>query len=102
MNKLNLNQRSFPRIDAECPVLYAIGTSRKWQVGILVNMSATGLMMRCKERLLKNITITMMLKPGLNKMLPEIKAKGKITRCDKINDEEFSISCKLVEVSSLK
>jgi len=100
MNKLNLNKRSYPRIDAECPALYAIGTSKRWQVGILMNMSATGLKMRCKERLLKNISINIMLKPGKNRMVPSITAKGKVTRCQEILDGEFEISCKLVEVSS--
>jgi hypothetical protein len=100
MNNLESNKRIFPRIDADCPALYAIGTSKKWQVGILVNMSATGLKMRCKERLLKNISVNIMLKPGKNRMVPPITAKGKVTRCQEIGDSEFEISCKLIEVSS--
>ena len=100
MNKLESNKRSYPRIDAECPALYSIGTSKRWQVGILVNMSATGLKMRCKERLLKNISINIMLKPGKNRMVPPIAAKGKVTRCQDIGGNEFEISCKLIEVSS--
>jgi len=99
-NKFKTNQRSYPRIDAECPALYAIGTSKKWQVGILINMSATGLKMKCKERLLKNISINIMLKPGKNRMVPSIRAKGKVTRCQEVMENEFEISCKLIEVSS--
>lgn len=91
-------KRIFPRINTECPVLYAVGNSNKWQVGILSNMSATGLMMKCKEQLLKNINISIMLKPGQNKLIPEISAKGKVIRCKQVAAEEFEVSCKLTEV----
>lgn len=100
-NKAN-EKRVFPRIDSECPVLYAVGNSKKWQVGILVNFSATGLMMKCKESLLKNINISILLKPGQNRLVPEIAAKGKIIRCTQVADDEFEISCKLTEVKPQK
>ena len=96
------NKRLFPRIDTECPVLYAVGNSKKWQVGILANMSATGLMMKCKERLLRNISISIMLKPGQNKLIPEITAKGKVIRCNQVGEDEYEVSCKLTEVKSIK
>ena len=95
-------KRIFPRLDTECPVLYAVGNSKKWQVGILVNFSATGLLMKCKEQLLKNIKISIVLKPGQNKIVPEIAAKGKVIRCNQISEEEYEISCKLTEVKSQK
>lgn len=95
-------KRIFPRMETECPVLYAVGNSKKWQVGILVNFSATGLMMKCKERLLKNINISILLKPGQNRLVPEVAAKGKVIRCNQIADEEFEVSCKLIEVKPQK
>jgi hypothetical protein len=101
-NQQTQEKRIFPRITTECPVLYAVGNSSKWQVGILVNLSATGLMMKCKERLLKNINISIMLKPGQNKLIPEISAKGKVIRCNPISEEEYEVSCKLTEVKSQK
>ena len=93
-NKEN-EKRVFPRMDTECPVLYAVGNSKKWQVGILVNMSATGLMM-------KNLNFSILLKPGQNRLVPEIAAKGKIIRCIQVGDEEYEISCKLTEVKPQK
>jgi hypothetical protein len=98
----NSEKRLFPRMDAECAVLYTIGTSTNWKVGILSNMSATGLQMRCPERLLKNIGISILLKPGDNKLIPEIEGKGKVTRCDQIDEHEFEISCKLTEIKNVK
>jgi len=95
-------KRVFPRMETECPVLYAVGNSKKWQVGILVNFSATGLLMKCKESLLKNINISILLKPGQNRLVPEIAAKGKIIRCVQVGEDEFEISCKLTEVKPQK
>ena len=95
-------KRLFPRMEAECAVLYTVGTSKNWKVGILTNMSATGIRMLCPERLLKNIGIAVMLKPGDNKLIPEIEGKGKVTRCDQLDEYEFEISCKLTEIKSLK
>ena len=102
MKKQEGEKRVFPRLETECPVLYAIGNSNKWQVGILVNFSATGLLMRCKEQLLKNINISIIFKPGQNRLVPEIAAKGKIIRCDEIGEDEFEVSCKLTEVKQQK
>ena len=101
-NNKESEKRVFPRMETECPVLYAIGNSKKWQVGILVNFSATGLLMKCKERLLKNIAISILFKPGQNKLVPEVAAKGKVIRCNQISEEEFEISCKLTEVKPQK
>jgi len=95
-------KRLFPRMEAECAVLYTVGTSKNWKVGILTNMSATGLRMRCPERLLKNIGISVMLKPGDNKLIPEIEGKGKVTRCEQLDEYEFEISCKLTEIRNVK
>jgi hypothetical protein len=96
------NKRFFPRMAAECPVLYSIGTAAKWQVGILVDMSATGLRMKTKEQLLRNIKINIMLKPGKNKLVPEITGKGKVVRCEATDSEHFEISCSLHEVKQVK
>lgn len=95
-------KRVFPRMDAECAVLYAIGANTNWKVGIMSNMSATGLLMKCPERLLKNINISLLIKPGDNKLIPEIQAKGKVTRCTQIDEHEYEVSCKLIEVKTAK
>lgn len=102
MEKINADKRIFPRIETECPVLYSLGSSKKWQVGILCNMSATGLLLKTKEQMVDEIAITVMTKPGTNRLVPEITGKGIVTRCVKISDDEFHISCKLNEVKPQK
>lgn len=101
-NNNESEKRVFPRIETECPVLYAVGNSKKWQVGILVNYSAIGMSMKCKERLLKNINISILFKPGQNRLVPEIAAKGKVLRCNQLGEQEFEVSCKLTEVKQQK
>ncbi|WP_455212029.1 PilZ domain-containing protein [Kaarinaea lacus] len=101
-NNNESEKRIFPRMETECPVLYAVGNSKKWQVGILVNYSATGLLMKCKERLLKNINISILFKPGQNRLVPEVAAKGKVIRCNQIGEDEFEVSCKLTEIKPQK
>ena len=95
-------KRVFPRLEAECAVLYAIGNSEDWKVGIMSNMSATGLSMKCPEQLLKNISISIVVKPGDNKMIPNIEAKGKVTRCTQVDEHEYEVSCKLIEIKNKK
>ena len=102
MENANKDKRVFPRIETECPVLYSIGSSQKWQVAILCNMSATGLLMKTKEQLVNDISISVITKPGTNRLVPEITAKGVVTRCVQKNEENYEISCKLIEVKSTK
>jgi len=102
MEKANADKRTFPRIETECPILYAVGSSKKWRVAILMNMSATGILIRAKEQLLDDIAITIMTKPGNNRLVPEITGKGMVTRCTKKSENDYEISCKLKEVKSHK
>lgn len=102
MEKANKDKRVFPRIDTECPVLYSVGSSKKWQVAILCNMSATGMLMQTKEQLSDDIAVSVMTKPGTNRLVPEISAKGIVTRCVKKSDTQYDVSCKLIEVKSQK
>jgi hypothetical protein len=102
MDKANKDKRVFPRIETECPVLYSVGSSKKWQVAILSNMSATGLLMQTKEQLANDVAISVMTKPGTNRLVPQIIGKGIVTRCVKKGDEHFDVSCKLHEVKAQK
>ena len=102
MENANKDKRVFPRIETECPILYSVGNSQNWQVAVLCNMSATGLLMKTKEQLVDDIKITIMTKPGTNRLVPEITATGVVTRCVEKTADSFEISCKLIEVKSTK
>ena len=91
-------KRGFPRINTECPIMYSIGNSKKWQVGLLVNYSATGMSVKCKEQLLRNIGINIITKPGTNKLVPQFTASGKIVRCESMQNGEHKFACKLTKI----
>jgi hypothetical protein len=95
-------RRSFPRTDVECPILYLIGTDKQWRVAILINMSAIGLQMKCKEPVSSNTKISIQIKPGSNKIVPKITGDGVVVRCDAEDDGSYRISCKLTRIDPPK
>lgn len=91
-------KRVFPRMQSECTVLYSIGTSKRWSNATMQDISATGIGIVCDEQLLRNISISVITKPGSNKVIPEITATGKVARCVSLGDNKFFIGCKLTKI----
>lgn len=100
MDRNPVEKRVFPRIETECPVLYSVGTTENWQVAILIDMSATGIKMRCNEQLLLNIKLSIKIKPGQNKTIPAINGRGKVVRCVELGLNQYEISCNLTEIKN--
>lgn len=96
--KDNNNKRAFPRVTTQCPVLYRGDHHARWMVGIMLDMSATGLRMTCNEPLNMGTVIDIHYKPGKNKLVPEIKAMGKVVRSLPLEENKFEISCSLTKV----
>lgn len=92
------NQRVFPRVVVSCPVLYLVPSSNRWQVGTLVNFSATGIKMVCDDVVVLGAEISVQIKPGSQKTVPALSASGVVLRCE-INDAmQYVVSCKLTKV----
>ena len=91
-------KRSFPRMETQCPILYAVGTSKRWITAAMKNISATGICLISDEQLIKNISISIITKPGKNKLVPEITASGKVAHCRHIGDNQYLIGCKFLKV----
>lgn len=91
-------KRTFPRTETQCPVLYKTPGNQRWMVGILLNMSAAGMLMKCKEPVQENGPILLQYKPGKNKIVPEIGASGVITRVSESDDGQYLVACKLTDV----
>ncbi len=92
------NQRVFPRITVTCPVLYLLPPAKRWQVAKLVDFSATGISMVCDDPLNVGTEVSLQIKPGSRKIVPELSATGIVMRSE-INDEhQYVISCKLTKV----
>ena len=99
MNKEN-NKRTFPRLDAQCPVLYQLDNSNNRKVAKMQNLSATGIQMVADEAIASSALIKIQVKPGSKKTIPGIKATGKVVRCEPLDDGKYLISCLLTDVSS--
>ena len=95
----SIEKRVFPRIDAQCPVLYRVGDDTPWKVARMENMSATGIKIIANEDLPTPLEINIHIKPGSKKSIPEIKAIGVVIRSESCNDGEYIISCKLTAVA---
>ena len=94
-------KRTFPRMESECPIIYSIGTSKRWVTATLKNFSATGICIISNEQLIKSISISMITKPGRNKLVPEITASGKVTHCEALGDNKYRVGCKLLKVKPI-
>jgi hypothetical protein len=91
-------QRVFPRMKVQCPVLYLVEPAKRWQVAKLVDYSATGLRMECDENLAEGTKIAVAIKPGGNKLIPPISGEGTVVRCAANAQARFEVSCKLTKV----
>jgi len=98
INDQQQNQRVFPRVVISCPVLYLMPSAKRWQVGTLVDFSATGIKMVCDHMLAPGAEVSVQIKPGSQKTVPALSATGVVMRCE-INDAlQYVISCKLIKV----
>ena len=94
------DNRVFPRIKAVCPVLYREQGTNRWIVGMLNNLSATGLQMKTKEEVPQGSTVEIQIKPGSNKLIPALHATGIAIRTEMNTENEQLVSCKLIKISS--
>jgi hypothetical protein len=93
-------KRLFPRIQAMCPVLYRLGEDKSWKVARMYNFSATGIQFQCADEPALSTSVSIHVKPGSKKNIPELIAKGSVIRIDKLSEQEFLLSCQLTKVSS--
>jgi len=91
-------KRAFPRMESSCKVLYAIGSSKRWITADMKNISATGICIIADEQLIKNVNISVITKPGRNKVIPEITASGLIAHCHPVGDNQYLVGCKFLKV----
>ena len=97
-NQKSPERRTFPRIEANCPVLYRLKSRGRWIVARLENYSATGLRMICDENLPDGAEIAIQIKPGSIKTIPHLSAEGEVVRCCENEENRFQVSCKIVKV----
>lgn len=92
------DKRVFPRMEAECPVLYRTNERERWCVGVLQDFSATGVFMTCSRALPVGTPISLRLERGRNKSLPALSGTGSVIRNDKISATKYGIACKMTHI----
>ena len=92
-------RRLFPRIATRCRVLYRTPESRGWNTARLVDFSAIGMRIECDELLMPGTPVAIQIKPGDDKAIPAVSAKGSVVRCEPNSKLRYEISCKLTKVS---
>ena len=92
------DKRVFPRMEAECPVLYRTNEQERWCVGVLHDFSATGILMTCNRVLPVGTPISLRLERGRNKSLPALSGTGSVIRSDKLSTTKYEIACKLTHI----
>jgi c-di-GMP-binding flagellar brake protein YcgR len=93
-----VERRAFPRLAANCPVLYRVKANERWLVASLDEYSATGFSMVCENNLAEGTEIAIQIKPGSRKTVPKLSAMGKVLRCEENDQQRFKISCKIIKV----
>lgn len=96
----NNERRLFPRMQALCPVLYRLGKKNGWKVAKMYNLSATGVQFLCADKPVQSTVVSIHVKPGSKKNIPELIAKGEVLRIEELAEDQFLLSCKLTEVAS--
>lgn len=91
-------RRVFPRISVNCPVLYRQDSNKRWQVAKLNEYSATGISMICDENLPEDSDISIQIKPGSVKTIPQLSAEGKVVRSNTNSEQRFVVSVKFLKV----
>ncbi|WP_172597755.1 PilZ domain-containing protein [Sulfuriflexus mobilis] len=92
------NKRVFPRMVATCPVLYRTHEEERWCVGMLLDFSATGVLMTCNRDLPIGTLISLRLERGRHRDLPALSGSGNIVRCDKLSIVKYEVACKLTHI----
>jgi hypothetical protein len=92
------DKRVFPRMAAECPVLYRTHEQERWCVGVLKDFSATGILMTCSRALPAGTPISLRLERGRNRSLPALSGSGTVIRSEKHSSTKYEIACKLTQI----
>jgi len=93
------NNRIFPRVDAICPVMHRASDAERWNVGLLINFSATGMLFNSVRALKEGAPILVRLERGRNLVIPALSGSGKVIRCTQVEDNKYEIACQLTQIN---
>ena len=94
--------RTFPRMQAECPVCYRDDNSGRWLIGRMLDFSATGLLMTTETPLEEGSHVSLQVEPGSKKFIPALRGVGNVVRCKHIDDDHFEVAIKMLRIEPPK
>lgn len=92
------DKRVFPRMAASCPVVYRTNVQERWCVGVLLDFSATGVLMTCNRKLDVNTPISLRFDNSRHQNLPALSGSGIVIRSDELANSKYEVACKLTRI----
>lgn len=89
-------QRGFPRIAVQCPVRYRENPAQRWQIGRLVNYSATGLLMTTRQAMVVGDNLTIQIERGSQRDIPPLAGEGTVVRCSEAGPDQYEVAIKIL------
>ncbi len=98
MDTAHDEKRKFPRIPAECPILYKPAQQDKWVLARLFDLSATGFSMICTQQIAEHTRLAFQIKKCSNKLVPELCGECEVTRSLPGQHNDYVVSCKILKI----
>ena len=91
-------KRKFPRMPAECPILYKLAQHDKWILAKLFDLSATGFSMICTQKIEANTHMAFQVKKCSNTLVPELSGQCEVRRSIINQNGDYIVSCKILKI----
>lgn len=89
-------KRVFPRIAVQCPVRYRENPSQRWQIGRLINYSATGLLMITRQAMAVGDKLMVQIERGSQRDIPPLAGEGTVVRCSEDGTDQYQVAIKIL------
>ena len=90
-------KRDFQRMALDCSLEYNLESEPKAYQGIVINLSAKGVLFIAEEAIEAGVNVNIKLTP-VNDITPPMSAQAVVARCDKHSENEFHIAAEIVQI----
>lgn len=98
LTTLEYERRKFPRLAADCPILYRLDNSNSWFLATLLDFSATTLCIISTQAINKNTRFEFQIKPGENALIPRFEGYASVNKCIFRTEHEYLLSCQIKKI----
>jgi len=94
-----LEQRSFPRMDIECPAQFRVAGAANTTGAIVKNLSGGGMLMWIDDKIEVGARLSIEILPG-KAITPPLSAEVEVIRTYSVEDGNFAVACQITRVLS--